>query len=64
MNSIRFYEYCEPENKFLWKVDSVVVPHIGSDIIIKDVKWFVLDVLTTYEENETKVDIVLEKIDE
>ncbi len=64
MNSIRFYEYCEPENKFLWEVDSIVVPHIGSDIIINDKRWFVLDILTTYEKNGTMVDIVLEKIDD
>lgn len=64
MNKIRFYEYAEPEPKFMYEIESSVVPHIGSDIILGDKKWFVLDILITYETGYTQVDITMEEIEE
>ena len=62
-DKIRFFEN---DNKlpFLAEFDSMIIPHLGSDVVISDRRYFVTDVLIQYMEDKTVVDVIVEKVDE
>lgn len=63
-NEIRFYEECTNEPIYLTSIKSQIIPHLGSDIVVLDKRYFVTDVLIVYEDYGTYVDVTLEKVDE
>ena len=63
-NEIRFYEENEHEPMYLTSIKSQIIPHLGSDIVVLDKRYFVTDVLIVYEDFNTYVDVTLEKVDE
>ena len=62
-DKIRFFEN---DNKlpFLAEFDAMIIPHLGSDVVISDRRYFVTDVLIQYLENETVVDVIVERVNE
>nr|DAV08932.1 MAG TPA: hypothetical protein [Caudoviricetes sp.] len=42
----------------------MIIPHLGSDVVISDRRYFVTDVLIQYLENETVVDVIVERVNE
>lgn len=42
----------------------MIIPHLGSDVVISDRRCFVTDVLIQYLENETVVDVIVERVNE
>lgn len=63
MDIIRFFDGEELIGCFSY--DNIIVPHLGSDIVVNDKRYFVIDVLITYEEGMGQhVDVVTERINE
>lgn len=47
----------------LYETQSLAIPHMGSDIVIFDKRYFVIDVLITYfDDLTTQVDITCERV--
>ena len=42
----------------------MIIPHLGSDVVISDRRYFATDVLIQYMEDKTVVDVIVEKVDE
>ena len=62
-DKIRFFEN-DDKLTFLAEFDSKMIPHLGSDVVIFDRRYFVTDVLIQYMDNETVADVTVEKVDE
>ena len=43
---------------------NVIVPHLGSDVVVDDKRYFVTDVLITYEGDQQYVDVTVEHVNE
>lgn len=61
---LRFYEQdMSGQLTELYETQSLAIPHMGSDIVIFDKRYFVIDVLITYfEDLTTQVDITCERV--
>lgn len=63
MDIIRFFEGDQVVACFHY--DSVIVPHLGADIVVNDKRYFVTDVMITYQEGRGQlVDVVMEYVNE
>ena len=62
---IRFYELSDDGGKtYISDYNSYMIPHLGSDIKLNGMKYFVIDIIIDYENLGTCVDITLEKVNE
>lgn len=61
---LRFYEQdMSGQLTELYETQSLSIPHMGSDIVIFDKRYFVIDVLITYfDDLTTQVDITCERV--
>mgnify|MGYP006886772889 FL=1 len=63
MHTIRFFD---DGGIFLeeFAYNNAIVPHLGSDVVVNDMRYFVTDVLITYEGDQQCVDVTVERINE
>ena len=63
MHTIRFFFF------FFFFIDdfayhTAIVPHLGADVVVDDLRYFVTDVLITYEGDQQYVDVTVERVNE
>ena len=62
MHTIRFFDGGGVSEEFAYH--NAIVPHLGADIVVDDLRYFVTDVLITYEGDQQYVDVTVERVNE
>lgn len=63
MHTIRFFN---DEGVFIeeFAYHNAIVPHLGADVVVDDLHYFVTDVLITYEGEQQYIDVTVERVNE
>lgn len=60
---LKFYEEDKTGQLLqFYETASLAIPHMGSDVIIFDKRYFVTDILITYFDDMTQVDVTVERV--
>ena len=63
MHTIRFFD---DGGVFIeeFAYHNAIVPHLGADVVVDDMRYFVTDVLITYEGDQQYFDVTVERVNE
>lgn len=63
MHTVRFFD---DNGSFIEELTyhNLIVPHLGADVVVNDARYFVTDILITYEGDQQYVDVTVEKVNE
>ena len=63
MHTIRFFD---DGGVFIEELanHNAIVTHLGADVVVDDLRYFVTDVLITYEGDQQYVDVTVERVNE